>query len=91
MDSTDQAIKNFENVKEALKGIYEILNINISEKDVYFKLASDNIIALYQNFLEMVMNDNSAKIIKRKLKNCELEADIPLGAFSLNGSKKVNF
>ena len=91
MDTTDKAIKNFESIKEALKGIYEILNINISEKDIYFKLASDNIIALYHNFLEIMMNDNGAKVIKKKLKNSELEADIPLGTISLDGSKKINF
>ena len=41
MDTTHQAIKNFENIKESLKGLYEIMSINISQNDIYFKLASE--------------------------------------------------
>lgn len=91
MNSTDQAVKNFENIKESLKGIYEIMSINISQNDIYFKLASDNLIGLYHNFLDLMLNENGAKTIKRKLKNCELEADIPMGNLTINGTKKLNF
>ena len=91
MESTDQAVKNFENIKESLKGLYEIMSINISQNDIYFKLASDNLIGLYHNFLDLMLNENGAKQIKKKLRNCELEADIPMGNLTINGTKKFNF
>jgi hypothetical protein len=91
LDETDQAIKNFETIKEALKGLYEILNINISQNDIYFKLASDNIVALYHNFLDLMLNENGAKQIKKKLRNCELEADLPLGNLLVDFNKRLSF
>jgi hypothetical protein len=94
-DSNEKAIGNFENIRESLKGLYEILMINFSENDIYFKIASDNLVALYQNFLELTLSENGPKIIKRKLRNCELELDIPLGTFTINGEsagdKKIDF
>ncbi len=91
MDTTDQAVKNFENIKKSLKGLYEIMSINISQNDIYFKLASDNLIGLYHNFLDLMLNENGAKHIKKKLRSCELEADIPMGNLTINGTKKLNF
>jgi hypothetical protein len=91
MDSSESALKNFHNIQESIKGLFEIISINLSEKDIYFKLAADNIEALYQNFLDLIMNENGAHLIKKKLKNAELEADIPLGKLSISGDKKVNF
>ena len=91
MDSTDQAVKNFENIKESLKGLYEIMSINISQNDIYFKLASDNLIGLYHNFLDLMLNENGAKQIRKKLRSCELEADILMGNLTINGTKKLNF
>lgn len=91
MDTTEQAIKNFKNIKESLKGIFEILSINLSQNDIYFKLASDNLIGLYHNFLDLMLNESGTKQIKKKLRSCELEADIPMGNLTINGSKKLNF
>ncbi len=91
MDTTEQAIKNFKNIKESLKGIFEILSINFSQNDIYFKLASDNLVGLYHNFLDLMLNESGAKQIKKKLRSCELEADIPMGNLTINGSKKLNF
>jgi hypothetical protein len=38
-----------------------------------------------------MLNESGAKQIKKKLRNCELEADIPLGNITINGTKKLNF
>ena len=91
LDETDRAVKNFENIKESLKGLYEILNINIPQNDIYFKLASDNIVALYNNFLDLMLNENGPKQIKKKLRNCELEADLSMGDLMVDVNKRINF
>ena len=74
----EDADKNFENVKEAIKGLYEILKINISDDDIYYKIGLDNIEALYKNFLELLLNDYGARQLMKKLKNSELDLEINL-------------
>jgi hypothetical protein len=46
VESTNRVMMNFENIKESIQGLYEILKISHSEKNVYFKLGMDNIEAL---------------------------------------------
>ncbi|MFX1257767.1 MAG: hypothetical protein ACFFAN_07910 [Promethearchaeota archaeon] len=87
IELTKKAIENFEKVRESIKGLYDILKINFSEHDIYFKMAQDNIIGLYQNFLElMLLDDNCAKQFKTRLQNAEIRADLPMNKF-LNGKR----
>lgn len=78
VDLTERALKNFENIKESIKGIYEILKISLPDKDFYFKLGVDNITALYQNILELASNETGLKEIMERVENSEIELDIPL-------------
>jgi hypothetical protein len=73
-----KAIENFENIKEAIKGIYEVFRINFNKENVYYKIGIDNIIALYTNIIELGANESGLKEILNKLKKSELELDIPL-------------
>jgi len=44
LETTENAIKKFENIKESIKGIYDILKITApSDNDIYFQLGVDNI------------------------------------------------
>jgi hypothetical protein len=74
----NQALKNFENIKEAIKGIYELIRINFNKDHIYYKVGVDNIIALYTNIIELGANESGLKGIIDKFKNSELELDIPL-------------
>lgn len=80
MYAIDQALINFSNMKKSIKGLFEILKINIPEKDLYFKMGVDNIEALYQNFIELLLNEDGTKEFIKKLKNSEIDVDIPLGS-----------
>ena len=77
-DLTEKALKNFDNIKEAIKGIYEILKISLPEKDFYLDAGVENIIALYQNILELASNESGLREIMKRLENSEIELDIPL-------------
>ena len=81
MDKKKQALKNFENVKLAIRGIYEILSINFAEEDLYYKMSIDNIIGLYQNILELLTNEHGIKDLREKIKNSEIDIDIPMNIF----------
>ncbi len=73
-----RAEKNFEQIKESLKGLYEIMKINFSEDDVYFSLSLENIIGLYKNFVELLLNESGTKSLSNKLMSSELKLDIAL-------------
>ncbi len=77
-ESTKEAITNFENIKDCIQGLYEILKINISQDNIYFQMGQDNMEALYQNLLELMMNELGTIEFMRKLKNAEIDLDLPL-------------
>ena len=77
-ESTKQAITNFENIKECIQGLYEILKINLSHESIYFHMGQDNMEALYQNLLELMVNELGTIEFMKKLKNAEIDLDLPL-------------
>lgn len=86
--SAENAVEKFEKIKEAIKGIYDILKIIIpSENDIYFKMAIDNIGVLYQNMLDLISNDNATKHLSKKMESSELIAELPLGNLRLGNNK----
>jgi len=90
LETTENAIKKFENIKESIKGIYDILKITApSDNDIYFQLGVDNIIALYNNILDLISNNNAVKQINKKLENSESLADLLLGNLRLRNNERV--
>jgi len=75
---TKQSLTNFENIKECIQGLYEILKINLSHENIYFQMGQDNMEALYQNLLELMVNDLGTIEFMKKLKNAEIDLDLPL-------------
>jgi hypothetical protein len=77
LSSTNHAIRNFENMKKCIEGLFEILNITLSSDNIYFKMGEDNIEALYGNFLELMFNILGTNELMKKLQNSEINLDIP--------------
>lgn len=75
---TKQSLTNFENIKECIQGIYQVLKINLSYDNIYFQIGQDNLEALYQNLLELMINDVGTIEFMKKLKNAEIDLDLPL-------------
>jgi uncharacterized protein (DUF4213/DUF364 family) len=78
VESTQRAITNFLNIKDCIQGLHEILSISQSDKNIYFKLGVDNIEALYENLLELVVNETGMTEFIKKVKRSEIDLDIPL-------------
>lgn len=78
VDSTQKAIMSFQNIKECIQGLYEILKISQSDNNIYYKLGIDNIEALYENLLELVVNETGTVEFIKKVKKSEIDLDIPL-------------
>ena len=76
--STKKSILNFEKIKECIQGLYEVLRINFSSEDIYFKIGQDNIENLYENLLELMVNETGTVEFMKKLKSAEVDLDLPL-------------
>jgi hypothetical protein len=88
-DLSEKADINFENLKKSIQGLYEILKITLDKDDLYYKLGLDNILGIYQNFLELMLNDYGARQFMRRLRNSEIDIDIPLDfMMEKKGNKK---
>jgi hypothetical protein len=80
--STKKALDNFENIKECIQGLYEILKITLPSENLYFNMGQDNIEALYENLLELMVNDLGTIELMKKLKSAEIDLDLPLDNLS---------
>lgn len=80
--STKKALDNFENIKECIQGLYEILKITLPSENMYFNMGQDNIEALYENLLELMVNDLGTIELMKKLKSAEIDLDLPLDNLS---------
>ena len=77
VNTTEKAMKNFEDIKKSLKGLMEIASISAnSENDIYYQLARDNIIVLYHNLVDLIFNSEGIKELKDKLKESKIDFDI---------------
>ncbi len=77
-ESTKKALNNFENIKECIQGLYEILQITLTSENTYFNMGQDNIEALYENLLELMVNELGTVEFMKKLKGAEVDLDLPL-------------
>ena len=77
-ESTKKALVNFENIKECIQGLYEILKIALPNNNIYLHMGQDNIEALYQNFIELMVNELGTKEFMKKVKTAEIDLDLPL-------------
>lgn len=73
-----KAEENFENIKKSIQGLHDILNINFSDEDAYYKLGQDNLLGLYENLLELILNEYGLRKLVKKIKDCEFDLDIAL-------------
>ena len=79
-EAVSKALKNFENLKKCIQGIYEILNISLPSDDAYFLMAQDNLEELYRNFLELLLNEKGARELSNMIKRSEIDLDIVLNS-----------
>ncbi len=77
VSSTEKAVTSFEKIKESLKGLMDILRITSPETDIYYELGKDNIICLYHNLIDLILNEDGIRQLRRKIKDSEVKFDIP--------------
>ncbi|GAH02154.1 unnamed protein product [marine sediment metagenome] len=79
--SKEKAEKNFKNIKAAVKGLYEILDLSLSEDDFYYEAGKDNITAIYKNLIELLLNEYGLRQLLKKIQNSEVDLNIVLNEY----------
>jgi len=82
--SKEKAEKSFENIKDAVKGLYEILDLSLSEDDFYYEAGKDNITAIYKNLIELFLNEYGLRQLLKKIQNSEVDLNIVLNEYLVN-------
>ncbi len=81
--ATDLAENSFKNIKKSIRGLYEILNLIGDEDELYHEVGLDNLVGLYQNFLELLTNEYGLRQLIKNLRNSKLEVNIILDEFQV--------
>lgn len=72
-EKLDDVMARYQNVREALVGLSEIININFNEKDFYHAAAVDNLKALHDNVLEILKASFTPREIRMRLREVEYD------------------
>jgi hypothetical protein len=75
-EHTKKALQNFEQIKQGLQGICEILKINYTEDNFYYLMAQDNIRAIYGSLLQLFTNEEGTRELIERIKSAEIDLDI---------------
>jgi len=73
-----QAEKNFKNIQKSIKGLFEILEITLSDKDFYLEAGKENLTGLYRNLVELFLNEYGYRKLVKKIKESKLDINIKL-------------
>ena len=79
--SKEKAEKSFENIKDAVKGLYEILDLSLSEDEFYYEAGKDNITAIYKNLIELLLNEYGLRQLLKKIQHSEVDLNIVLNEY----------
>ena len=72
-EKLDDVMARYQNVREALSGLSEIININFNDKDFYHAAAVDNLKALHDNVLDILNASFTPREIRMRLREVEYD------------------
>ena len=64
---------NYLKIRDCLKGLEEILNINFLERNIYRQLAQENLEALHSNIIDLLKHTYTPRKVRMKLREIEYE------------------
>ncbi|TFG29236.1 MAG: hypothetical protein EU532_03550 [Promethearchaeota archaeon] len=69
----DEAFENYNNIRECISGLKEILDINLLENNIYHKLGMDNLKALHDNIIELMNYTYSPRKVRIRIREIEYD------------------
>jgi hypothetical protein len=75
----DKAWEHYEKIRDSLNGLYDILNMNLDEGNIFYQCAVDNLEILKDTIIDLLKKDYNPSEIKIKMR--ELEFDLKKNLF----------
>jgi hypothetical protein len=69
----EDAMEKYRNIRECLTGLYEIININFSEQNIYYQVAMDNLINLNNEILDLLRDSHTPREVRIRLREIEFD------------------
>jgi hypothetical protein len=69
----DKAWIYYEKIRDSLNGLYDILNMNLDEGNIFYQCAVDNLEILKDTIIELLKKDYNPTEIKIKLRELEFD------------------
>ena len=72
-DVDDDAFSCYNNIRECISGLSEILNINFQENNIYRQVGMDNLKALHENIVEILKHKSAPREVRIRLREIEFD------------------
>jgi hypothetical protein len=82
----NKAWEHYEKIRDSLNGLYEILNMNLDNGNIFYQCALDNLEILKETIIDLLKKDYNPTEIKIKLR--ELEFDMKKHLFFEKNEKQ---
>ncbi len=69
----DKAWAHYEKIRDSLNGLYEILNMNLDEENIFYQCAVDNLETLKETIIDLLKKDYNPTEIKIKMRELEFD------------------
>jgi hypothetical protein len=69
----DKAWEHYEKIRDALTGLYEILDLNLEKDNIFYQCAIDNLENLKDTIIDLLKRDYNPSEIKIKLRDLEFD------------------
>ncbi len=69
----DKAWEHYKKIREALMGLYEIVDLNLERDNIFYQCAVDNLENLKDTIIDLLKKDYNPAEIKIKLRDLEFE------------------
>jgi len=69
----EKAWTHYEKIRDSLTGLYEILNMNLDEENIFYQCAVDNLETLKDTIIDLLKKDYNPTEIKIKMRELEFD------------------
>ena len=69
----DKAWEHYEKIRDSLNGLYDILNMNLDDGNIFYQCAVDNLEILKETIIDLLKKDYNPSEIKIKMREIEFD------------------
>jgi hypothetical protein len=69
----DDVFSCYNNIRECISGLSEILNINFQENNIYRQVGMDNLKVLHENIVQILKQSSTPREVRIRLRELEFD------------------